>query len=249
MQEIKKQLELLLISYFRDCYPAFPKGRMLLSESPDFIVRAKHSKKIGIELVRLFPEAPSHSTEESKSEKLRFELIEITKELFERSSSSKCFVKILFSEKKKIGEERILALAAQLANLLRVKLSNKNERSFFVYHFSSKELPEGIDEVLVIHHPKISESLWEEVNNSGISEDIEADLHRLIQKKEEKMYLYRKQQLDEYWLLITSDLLRNTRISNISNFILNEKESAFQRILFFDLMKSKVIELKMPSSG
>ena len=48
----KKQLEVLLIHYFRECYPDFPKGKIIHSESPDFIVSVEKRNKTGIELTK-----------------------------------------------------------------------------------------------------------------------------------------------------------------------------------------------------
>lgn len=248
MQEIKKQLELLLVNYFRKCFPAFPTGKLVPSESPDFVLRSKHGKKIGIELVRLHPDIPYSSITGGEKSAFRFTLIEEVKELFERTSSLKLFVKFQFSEKKNIPPERLLQLSVLAANLIRKAVAGRNEKSFFYHLFPTGELSEGLQQILVVHHPELSESVWEEANNLGISENVVSDLHRMIQKKEEKFQLYQKQKLDEYWLLITSDRLRNTRNSNVDNRIFKEQfHSSFGSILLFDLLKAKVTELKMPS--
>lgn len=249
MQEAKKQLELLLINYLRKCYAGFPKGRILPSESPDFVVRSKYAKKLGIELVRLHPAVPFSLLTGNEIAAFRYELVEEVKELFERSSGLKLFVKFIFSEKENIQTERKLAVSVLTTNLIRQSLANKNPRSFFFHMLTSNELPDGLEQVLLVHHPCLTESVWEEANSPGISENVIDDLHRVIQKKEKKLYLYQKQLLDEYWLLITSDRLQDTLNSNVVNRIFRENiQSAFNRVLLFDLVKSKVFELKMPSS-
>ncbi len=55
MQVDKKQMEVLLIDYFRECYKEFPKGKVVPSESPDFLVKMKNTHLLGIELTRLNP--------------------------------------------------------------------------------------------------------------------------------------------------------------------------------------------------
>ena len=55
MQHDKKQLEILLMQYFRESYSNFPKGLVTPFESPDFIVSFKNHHLLGIELTRLFP--------------------------------------------------------------------------------------------------------------------------------------------------------------------------------------------------
>lgn len=241
MREAKKQLELLLINYLRSSYSDFPKGKIVSSESPDFIVKTKPAKKIGIELVRLAPEKLFNHLADNE---FRSELINDVSELFERSSDLKLFVKICFSEKKTIHEERLLTVSAILANRIRNTVSNKNHRSFFYRSLTANELPEGIEQVLIVHHPEMEESVWEEANNLGISENVVADLKRAISRKEEKLVLYRKKKLDAYWLLVLTDQLRNVKSSNVTNRVLSEDfQSSFDRILLFDLVKTQVFEL------
>ncbi|OQX78947.1 MAG: hypothetical protein B6D61_04430 [Bacteroidetes bacterium 4484_249] len=49
--------EKLIIDYFREIYTGFPKGRLIKSESPDFILKQGRKKTTGIELTRLDDEA------------------------------------------------------------------------------------------------------------------------------------------------------------------------------------------------
>ena len=243
MREAKKQLELLLINYLRSSYPDFPKGKIVSSESPDFIVKSKPAKKIGIELVRLAPEKLFNHLSDND---FRNELINEVRELFERSSNLKLFVKICFSEKKAINEERLLSVSAILANRIRSTVGNKNHRSFFFRSLNATELPDGIEQVLIVHHPEMEESVWEEANNLGISENVVADLKRAISLKEEKLLLYRKKKLDAYWLLVLTDQLRNVKSSNVVNRIFSESfKSQFGKVLLFDLMRTSVYEISL----
>ena len=41
------------MQYFREKYAGFPKGKLLKSESPDFIIKHGRKKRIGIELTQL----------------------------------------------------------------------------------------------------------------------------------------------------------------------------------------------------
>lgn len=49
----KFQEEKLIMEYFRKCYIHFPKGKLIKSESPDFILKINPKKSYGIELTRL----------------------------------------------------------------------------------------------------------------------------------------------------------------------------------------------------
>jgi len=45
--------ELVIVHYFREKYEAFPKGKLIKSESPDFILKQSPKRQTGIEISRL----------------------------------------------------------------------------------------------------------------------------------------------------------------------------------------------------
>jgi hypothetical protein len=49
----QKEEENLVMQYFRESRIDFPKGKLVASESPDFILRINTKKSFGIELTRL----------------------------------------------------------------------------------------------------------------------------------------------------------------------------------------------------
>jgi hypothetical protein len=245
MQPDKKQLEVLLMNYFRECYPGFPKGKLNPSESPDFILTLKSRNNLGVELTRLNPvNAKEPDEAELSKNKFRDKIIESAKELFEGTSSLKLFVKFLFSENEGIAEKREMSVSVQLANMVRQAVANKNSRSFFKEHFSAPALPDGLEALLVVHHPELQVSFWERSNNLGVSEDVVADIRQAIQKKDEKLRYYQKQRLNYYWLLIFTDRLRGVKNYNLPNKIMNHTfQSRFQHVFLFDLIKSDIFQL------
>jgi hypothetical protein len=68
MNSDKKDKEWVVIQYFREKYADFPKGKLVKSESPDFILKQGRKKSIGIELTQL--DIGQSHTEESWSEHL-----------------------------------------------------------------------------------------------------------------------------------------------------------------------------------
>lgn len=245
MQPEKKQLEVLLMNYFRECNPDFPKGRLVSSESPDFILTLKSRNNLGIELTRLNPlNAKEPDNNELSKNKIRERIIESAKELFEGTSSLKMFVKFLFSDKEEITEERELSVSVQLANLVRQAVASKNPQAFFRESVADEALPYGLEALLIVHHPGLKVSFWERSNNLGVSEDVVADIREAIHKKDEKLLHYQKQRLNYYWLLITTDRLRGVKNYNLPNKIMNHTfHSRFQHVFLFDLIKSDVFQL------
>lgn len=51
----KAILESETIRLFRQCWPEFPKGKLIRFESPDFVLRVNPKFSIGIELTRIEP--------------------------------------------------------------------------------------------------------------------------------------------------------------------------------------------------
>lgn len=245
MRPEKKQLEILLITYFKNCYDEFPKGIVNPNESPDFTINMNSHHVLGIELTRLNPEnamVPDESALQIKQ--YREELIEFAKDLFEQKSPFKFFVKFHFSDKKRMVFERKIKDAVQIVNLIRNTVQHQKRDNFFKASILKPQLPNGLEEILIVHHPKLETGVWERSNNLGISNDVVDDIRNAIHKKDEKLRLYQKQRLNYYWLLITTDRLRGIKNFNLANKIMNQKfESSFQHVFLFDLIKSKVYKL------
>jgi hypothetical protein len=245
MQPDKKELEILLINYFRNCYEDFPKGQITPSESPDFVIKMKNQHELGIELTRLNPVNKSISDENQREQiEIRDELIGLSRDLFEQDSGFRLFVKFLFSEVKIISKEKQMLIAVQTANLVRQAVKNKSHDSFFKESVAITQLPEGLEEIMIINHPAIRVSVWERANNLGISNDVVSDIRHAIHKKDEKLRLYQKQRLNYYWLLITTDRLRGVKNYNLPDKIMNQEfQSNFQQVFLFDLIKSDIYRL------
>lgn len=73
----KNAEEWLVMRYFREKYADFPKGKLVKSESPDFILKVNRKKRIGIELTRFDYNSSGSNTKSllnliaKKEEKLR----------------------------------------------------------------------------------------------------------------------------------------------------------------------------------
>ena len=143
MHQNKKQLEILLMNYFRESYIDFPKGIVAPSESPDFIVSFKNHHLLGIELTRLNPWNLATQTPEQIAETVsRGNIIELTREIFENHLPHQLFIKFLFSDKIKIGDSREMMLAVKLASIMREKVKDYNNKTFFHISLAQPDLPD-----------------------------------------------------------------------------------------------------------
>jgi hypothetical protein len=123
--------EWVAIRYFREKYAQFPKGKLIKSESPDFILKLNRKKSIGIEITRL-------------------------------------------------------------DYLLRNNFDN-----------------------------------WSEL------------LSRLLEKKEDKLPLYKKSLLNEYWLIITTETADLAEISECAG----QQTSTFDKVFLLDMFSGKIEEV------
>ncbi len=245
MWPVKKQLEILLLQYFRECYPDFPKGKIIPSESPDFIIKLKNKNNIGIELTRLNPINTKLADEmEHEQNNIHEQIINLAKSIFEDKSALRLFVKFLFSEKNRIKPKSELVVAVKAVNAIREAIKDTKQENFFYISVHEDALPAAIEEILIVNHPVLNNSIWEPSNNLGISLNILDDIQKSLSKKDEKLKLYQKQRLNSYWLLITSDTLKSFKnfnmVDKITNHIFNTR---FQQVFLFDIIKSSVIQL------
>ena len=241
----KKQLERLLVDYFRQEYPEFPAGKLRESESPDFILETNSKYSVGIELTRLYPESRLQQTQEDKTKlEAQDKLVRNTQELFEEKSARKCFCKFLFEEGSILKPERMLSLSVCLMRLI-VESVEQFKPGSTGRILIEKNLPEGIKAVLVLTHPGLTYSVWEQANNLGIPGNLLDDIRFSIHKKDEKLSLYLKQNLNEYWLLITTDRLCQQKPVNVTNLLMNSTfNSDYNKVFILELFNRKVFLIK-----
>ncbi len=243
--EDKKQIENLLVAGFRAFYPEFPKGNLVPSESPDFIMRTTNNRYLGIELTRLHSGITGITSDAEKSRiKREEEIVEKAADIFSSSSDIPLFVKFLFSKHPEVSPERILSVSAQAVQVIRKETGKQTRDDFISLLIADKNLPAGIKSILVLRQPGLIESVWERANNLGISDDIITDIRFSIKKKDEKLRIYHKRKLNLYWLLVIADRLQGISSFSIENKIQNhEFNSRFQHVFLYELMRERVFRL------
>lgn len=245
IMEEKKQIEKLLVEGFRKFFPDFPAGRLVSSESPDFILRMKNNHYLGIELTRLHPENSNNINGGVKIQaKTEERIVENAREIFSYTSVQPLFVKFQFSSDHIISEEIAVSTSALAVQAIRKKVSRMKGERFTSILIPSQDLPAGINSVLILHHPALESPVWEKANNLGVSNDIISDLRFSILKKDEKLKLYHRRKLHLYWLLITTDRLQGISSFNIEYKIMNHSfNSGFQHVFLYELMKERIYRL------
>lgn len=230
------------MEYFRTNFTDFPKGRLRASESPDFLLETSPGNKIGIELTRLYFDNSSPEISDIP-DNIQKEIVDKAQEFYELTSPSKLFVKVGFSEKCKVIQEKQLMLSVLVANAVKKSVKTPKAGSFFSICQTSN-LPDEIDGIFMATHPVLSESVWEVADFSKKNYETILKIRQLIAKKEEKIQLYQKKWLNQCWLIITADRLNNKQKETFHHLIFNSGSShQFQKIFLFDLLKAQIIQI------
>lgn len=107
----QKDEEKLIIQHFRKKWPDFPKGRLVPSESPDFILKISPRRSIGIELTRMEddrdPVAAILKALQKKEEKIPNYTHMHLSELWLIIHADDVFDRISYNFESKIGNLRI----------------------------------------------------------------------------------------------------------------------------------------------
>lgn len=241
--EDKKQTEALFMDFFRTIYPEFPKGKLIPSESPDFIVKINNRKSIGMELTRLYPhgEDKSHFHPDAGSEEMVF--ISRVRDLTEQHFQMPLFVKFFFVPGKNPEKAAILSASLMVAVKIRTAIKQTNDSPFRVI-LRKQELPAFLENVLIMHHPVMNQSLWEKSRQEEYPRSIPDEIMSTIRKKEEKLVLYQTGRHNQYWLIIIADQLQIQGNLNIYNKIANHGfASKFQKVILLELVHGKFYDL------
>lgn len=239
----KKQLEILTADFFRGICPEFPKGRLVPSESPDFILSLGIRNSVGIEITRLYPAGPQNSHFSDDRRMIESVFVDRVRELFGNYSGDPVWVKFLFSNDRAPHDAEILLGSARVSAGLKKNLRNLSAKNLYLL-IPPDDLPSFLDAVLLIKHPVLHESIWESCDLPGCDNDLVADVNHVIERKEEKLPLYQAGNHSQYWLLIVADRLSAFRKRNTGNIIMNHIfSSAFQRVYLIEMMNMRYFQL------
>lgn len=232
----KKQIEVILLEYFRQTFGEFPKGKILPSESPDFILKQSARSNIGIELTRLWHTGHTIN-QHSGSNLFEIKFIEKVKEHVELYFSAPIFVKIQFAQKQFHDNSFLLSGSIRTAVEIRNSVRNK-KYNFFCVQIKGNTLPVFVKRIVVIGHPILQKSIWEMADIWGKSDNTSEAVRHLIEKKNDKLRLYQSQNLKQCWLVITCDQIdSNNERSRVINAHYN---SNYHKVFLFELMKQQV---------
>lgn len=123
--------EMLIMEYFRNEYKEFPKGKLMKSESPDFVLRVSPKNAIGIELTKLHgPTVNKHKTH-YPCKIAGYNAPEFNRENLDYTINAKN-EKLAYYQKKRLNQLWLLITADLEESPVNYNMGNKLEKwSFF----------------------------------------------------------------------------------------------------------------------
>jgi hypothetical protein len=123
-KDIQVVEEEFIIELFRNEYTDFPKGKLMKTESPDFILKGNPKASIGIELTKLHGPAGNKENAHFTSKIRGYQPPEFTKENLEFTISAKD-EKLRIYQQKMLDQIWLLIIADLNENPVSVNLMNK----------------------------------------------------------------------------------------------------------------------------
>jgi len=242
----KKSKELFYFLKFKEIVKNFPKGKLELSESPDFLILCDQNI-IGIEMVGFYSDLSNNRHKGKEEDYQNKSVINELKEIY-RAKYGDCYHSIRFLpyigcmldkissyEKNRMVEQiqyRIVNHIFGMNRLLKNIVSFQEDLLDRYFHFVDIE-PN------ILEYP----NKWKMIETNFIGSSID-DLHRIINNKEEKVYRY-KEKCSTIFLLIVSEGYHETQklsSDQIENKFIELESSKFDKIFFFDFKANHYVE-------
>ena len=123
--------EMLIMEYFRNEYKEFPKGKLMKSESPDFILSVSPKNDIGIELTKLHGPTVNKYKTHYPCKIVGYNAPEFNRENLDFTINAKN-EKLAYYQKKRLNQLWLLITADLEESPVNYNLGNKLENwSFF----------------------------------------------------------------------------------------------------------------------
>jgi hypothetical protein len=242
MEEKKIIEEKLIMRLFIKAYVDFPKGKIIKSESPDFVLRTGPKFNTGIELTRLHS---NNSLNDENGEELKKEnlLINEIRKGFEGLSKLKIYIKFFFNGA--LWDMGDIPMYSGFVSLYLIKLLEGYENNKAQFFKLEEHLPEIFESIYFVVDPHFKNSCWD-IGRPFLVYDLNRQLiENSIRNKEEKLTLYRKKRFDAYWLILATMKINPVKNFNVFNKLENWTfPSTFHKVFLFDVFENKAFELK-----
>lgn len=245
-QNNKKKEERALLKYFSQAFPDFPKGKIIETESPDFVITSNPKRKLGIELTRL--SQPKLSNQEftiAQINSLKKTISSKAQKLFDSRNDYPLYLSIFFNDNIKVKINDITEIAENIALDVQNHITGSDRKSIFQIKIKNPIAEDYVDLIHGIYHPNVKSSYWSSAGGYVVPALSKEYLVQKIESKEDKLPLYRKRKINNFWLIIITDSFERSTSFNIDNQIEAWNiESKFDKVFLFEVMGNNVYTIK-----
>ena len=199
----KKDYELLHLNQFKEAFDEFPKGEIIESESPDFIVN-DGNRKVCIEVTKIYKSNPSNKPPMQAIESTCRKIAEAASIICEERQIPPLTVSLHFIHSPQVLDTRRDDLSKKIADFICQNIPQLDTYHSFHPIFDDPTFPEHIHaitigrfSVLTNHHFNVPTAGW-------VKKEFSVELQNAIDLKNKKLFQYNNN-CTEHWLLIISE--------------------------------------------
>jgi len=235
--------EIIFFEQFVELWTDYPSNADFeKTETPDFIIHPKNSKKIGVEITELInSKRPHEKFQITKKFSLENKIVKTSFDLYTKSCAIPIGVRMSFLKNFECRNHEITKMGKELSDII-VKEVEKFDLSRMSKFEKRDGLPKQITCISGIFFPEISETLWYATQGGFLPNIDNRELIKLILKKEILIPKY-KLKVDQIYLLIIEG---NPPISWFYKFVdwrSNNLYTSFDKIFLLRRQEHKLYEL------
>ena len=240
LQTAKKDKERLFVEILAKELDAFPPGKLVDSESPDFLV-ATSDGVIGIEVTRIH-----HANEPRQQESEYRSLVSAACRLYESESTIPLEVKIHFGGSTQFKKRNRDKFARILANLVLTNIprpdswisleNNWENPTFFPYEIAG---------LSIIRLSALRRNFWSVPSAGFFQEDFAPKIEATIAIKENAISNYGTVHIARWLLIVAEGNNASTFFDPSTKTLQHSYRSSFDRIFFLEAFRRRVWELNV----
>jgi hypothetical protein len=245
MADNKKARERQFLEEFSINYPEFPAGKIVDSESPDFLIE-QGTKIVGIEIVDFIRGQNKGESAERRNEILWKKIANEARSKFEAKFSAPLLVHFFWNNRYILRQSETSQLADSALGIIEKHIP---ENLFESVHVGSDEFDDILLEkvchsITVWRVRNEKQSLWSFIS-SGWTEVQTNEIQYLLDSKNDKVPEYLKS-CDTVWLIIVADgRYISSNIDITSAAISNAYNTLFEHVFVYDRISKGVFPLRL----
>ena len=245
MTDNKKTRERHFLDEFATIYPAFPAGKIVCHESPDFLIK-QDTKIIGIEIVDYIRGQRKGESEERRNEVLRQEIVDKAKEKFEAKHKIPLITKFSWDKRYLLHQAEISDFADNVVSIIEkhIPILLCENVTIISDEFEDTLLEKVCHSITVWRVSNERQSVWNFMSSDRITVQPD-EFQYLLDKKNSKVQDYLRV-CDTVWLIIIADRPYISSHIDISSAAANNVyKSSFEQVFIYDRFSANVFPLRL----